>query len=266
MTNPATIYEEWFVPAVFAPLAREVVARTEIAPGARVLDVACGTGIVARTVAPRLGPEGRVAGLDFSPAMLSVARRAAPAGGLSFDWHEGSALDLPFTDGVFDVVFCQMGLQFFPDRARAIAEMHRVLAPGGRVVLTTWRGLDRHPFPAALARVVQERVGSPALGMPFVLGDPAIVADLLRQAGFSDVSVEPVEIVADYARPREYVALQIRASSAGIAALQGLPAAELDTIIAAIESDMAAPVREATEGDRLRFPMFGIVTRGKKSY
>lgn len=265
MTDPATIYEDWFVPAVFAPLARKVIAQTEIAPDARVLDVACGTGIVARVVASRLGSDGRVVGLDFSPAMLAAARRYAAAEDLEIEWREGSAQDLPFGDGSFDLVFCQMGLQFFPDRARAVAEMHRVLAPDGRAVLTTWRGLDRHPFPAALAHAVRERLNSPALGMPFVLGDPAVVAGLLRDAGFANVSVEPVEIVADYARPREYVPLQIRASAAGIAALQGLAAAELDAMIAAIEDDMAAPVREVTEGDRLRFPMEGIVARGTRA-
>ncbi len=265
MSDPATVYEEWFVPAVFAPLARSVIGVTEVPADARVLDVACGTGIVARMVASRLGPEGRVAGLDFSPAMLAAARRAATADGLEIEWREGSAQDLPFDDGAFDLVFCQMGLQFFPDRPRAVAEMHRVLAPGGRAVLTTWRGLDRHPFSAALAHAVRQRLNSPAFEMPFVLGDPAVAAGLLQDAGFGGVSVEPVEIVADYARPREYVPLQIRASAAGIAALQGLPAAELDAMIAAIEDDMAAPVREATEGDRLRFPMHGIVVRGTKA-
>lgn len=262
MGDPAAIYEEWFVPAVFAPLARAVIDDTEVAPDARVLDVACGTGIVARTVAARLGPEGRVVGLDFSPPMLAAARRAAEREGLSIAWREGSALDLPFDDGVFDLIFCQMGMQFFPDRARAVAEMRRVLAPGGRVVLTTWRGLDQHPFPAALARAVQERVGSPALGMPFALGDPSVLAGLLQDAGFADISVEPVEIAADYARPEEYVALQIRASAAGIAALQGLPAPELEAIVAAIAADMTGPVRAATEGNRLRFPMYGIVAGG----
>ena len=81
MTDPAAIYEEWFVPAVFAPLAREVIARTDFPADARVLDVACGTGIVARMVAARLGAEGRVVGLDFSPPMLAAARRAAASEG-----------------------------------------------------------------------------------------------------------------------------------------------------------------------------------------
>src|SRR5688572_5521057 len=109
MTDPATIYEDWFVPAVFAPLARKVIDQTEIAPDARVLDVACGTGIVARLIAQRIGAQGRVVGLDLSPAMLAVARRAAASAGLSVEWHEGSAEALPFADSTFDLVFCQMG-------------------------------------------------------------------------------------------------------------------------------------------------------------
>ena len=264
MADPATIYEEWFVPAVFAPLAREVMAETAIPPDARVLDVACGTGVVARLIAAQVGSEGRVVGLDFSPAMLAGARRAAAAEGLDIDWREGSAQKLPFADGAFDLVVCQMGMQFFPDRPHAVAEMHRVLTPGGRVVLTTWRGLDHHPFPAAVARAVQDRFNSPALAMPFVLGDPAVLTELVQNAGFADVSVESVAIVADYARPQEYVALQINASSAGIPALQGMPAAERDALIAAIADDLTAPIREATDGDRLHFPMHGIVARGTK--
>src|SRR5688572_26129723 len=111
MASPAAIYEEWFVPAVFAPLARAVIGATDLPPDARVLDVACGTGIVARTVAGMPGFGGRVVGLDFSPAMLAVARRAAECEGLEIEWRQGSALELPFEDGAFDVAFCQMGMQ-----------------------------------------------------------------------------------------------------------------------------------------------------------
>jgi ubiquinone/menaquinone biosynthesis C-methylase UbiE len=264
MTDLATIYEEWFVPALFAPLARAVLGQTAVPPRARVLDVACGTGIVARNVARQLGPGGSVAGLDLSPAMLAIARRAATAEGIDIAWHEGSALDLPFADGAFDLVVCQMGMQFFPDKPRAVAEMSRVLAPGGRVVISTWRGLDRHPFFAAFARSVRHRFGSPAIETPFSLGDPAEVAALLLEAGFRDVSVEPVAIEADYARPEEFVALQVTASAAAIPSLQGLAPEEREALIAAIREDMAEPVRQATRGDRLRFPMEGIVTGGRR--
>ncbi len=136
MTDPATIYEEWFVPALFAPLARQVLADTDVAAGARVLDVACGSGIAARTAAPRVAPGGSVTGLDANPAMLAAARRAA-ADALEIDWRQGNAEQLPFPDGSFDLVLCQMGLQFFPHREQAVAEMARVLTPGGQVVIST---------------------------------------------------------------------------------------------------------------------------------
>src|SRR4051794_15567511 len=152
MTDPAALYEDWFVPAVFAPLARKVLASMEIASGAQVLDVACGSGIVARTAAPLVGPSGRVVGLDANPAMLTVARQAAPEAGLDIEWEEGSALELPFADRCFDLVLCQHGLQFFPDRLKSLTEMRRVLVPGGKVAIMTWRGLDRHPLFAAFAR------------------------------------------------------------------------------------------------------------------
>src|SRR3954468_24179080 len=154
MTDPANIYEERFVPAMFALLAQLVLATIGMQPGTRVLDVACGSGIVARTAAPLVGSSGQVAGLDANPAMLAVARQAAAADGLNIEWRVGNAQSLPFADRSFDLVLCQHGLQFFPDRLAALTEMHRVLAPGGRVAIVTWRGLDQHPLFAAFARAL----------------------------------------------------------------------------------------------------------------
>jgi len=100
-----------------------------------VLDVACGTGIVARQAAPLVGADGQVVALDMNPAMLAVARALPAPSGATIHWREGDAMDLPFEDGAFDVVLCQHGLQFVPDRARAVREMRRVLAPGGRALV-----------------------------------------------------------------------------------------------------------------------------------
>jgi ubiquinone/menaquinone biosynthesis C-methylase UbiE len=261
MSNAAAIYEEWFVPALFAPLARDVLDHTDIPAGARVLDVACGTGIVARTVARRMGPTGRVIGLDLSPDMLAIAQQAAQAEELEIAWQEGSAEDLPFADSAFDLVLCQMGLMFVPDRARAVSEMHRVLTSGGRVVISTWRGLDQNPFFATLVRAARRHFDSPALEAPHALGDPAALAILLQEAGFSHVSVEPVLIEASYARPESYIALQITAMAAAIPELQRRDAAEIEALIAAIGEEMAEPVRQSIIGDRLRIPVQGIVAR-----
>ena len=264
MTDPATLYEAWFVPAVFAPSARQLLDRVAIAPDARVLDIACGSGIVARTVARRLGPAGRVIGLDASPAMLAAARRASEAERLAIEWREGDAQELPFADASFDLVLCQHGLQFFPNRARALAEMHRVLAPGGHVAVATWRGLDQHPFLAAYVRAVRQRFEAAALEAPFALGDPARVAALLLDAGFRDVSVEPLAFAAEYAEPERFVEYQTQAAAAVIPALNDLTAAELDALIGAVRGDLEALVRAATAGDRLRIPTRGIVARGRR--
>lgn len=265
MTDPATTYDAWFVPAVFAPLAQSVVAHTAISSRARVLDVACGSGIVARTVAKQSGFTGSIVGLDLSSDMLAVAEGSSAAEGRTIEWVQGSAQELPFPDASFDLLFCQQGMQFFPDRQGAVNEMARVLASGGEVVITTWRGLDQNPFFADLARAVHERSGSPALEKPFSLGDPGEIGALLLGAGFAQVSVEPVTMTTDYTHPEEFVARQIRASAAAIPALQALAPSELDDLIASVAGDFRDAVEGAIFDGRLQVPMQGIVARGVRA-
>src|SRR5438477_104942 len=123
------VYERDLVPAVFGAWAPRVIALATPKPGDRVLDVACGTGIVAQRVAERLGAAGQIVGLDLNPAMIAKARSIAPA----IDWREASVMAMPLPDASFDIVYCQLGLQFFPDRPAALQEMRRVLAPQGRL-------------------------------------------------------------------------------------------------------------------------------------
>ena len=132
------VYERELVPAVFGVWAPILVELAQPGPGERVVDVACGTGIVARIAATRVGPTGAVVGVDLNPGMLSVARSVVSTDSRSggpLQWQEASADKLPFPDGSFDVVYCQLGLQFFADRAAALREMRRVLGPGGRLAL-----------------------------------------------------------------------------------------------------------------------------------
>ena len=129
-----------------APLAADLIAVGELGAGERVLDVACGTGIVAQLAAEHVGPTGIVAGLDINPGMLAVARSMTPQG-VAIDWREGSAESLPFAGSEFDAVFCQLGLQFFSDKAAALREMRRVVAPDGRVLVST-----SGPIPSSSAR------------------------------------------------------------------------------------------------------------------
>src|SRR4026209_321228 len=123
MDNPAETYERYMVPVLFAPSAERMVELARPRPGQRVLDVGCGTGIVARRAAARGGGHGHITGLDASPGMLAVARAAAGREQRSIEWREGRAEALPFSDGEFDLVLCQYALMFFTAPSAALAEM-----------------------------------------------------------------------------------------------------------------------------------------------
>src|SRR5690606_3682483 len=187
--NPAADYERYFVPAIGAPLATDLVRRAALRPGERVLDVACGTGIVARLAAQEVGESGIVKGLDVNPGMLAVARSATPT--TSIAWHEASAEATPFPDASSDVVLCQMGLQFMLDKTAALREMRRVLVPGGRLLLNV-PGPTPRLF-TIMGEALARHVGPEAAGFVhhvFSLHDTAEVRDLVSEAGFDDVSVE----------------------------------------------------------------------------
>jgi SAM-dependent methyltransferase len=178
----ATAYEALHVPALFQQWAGRLLDTIEIRSGDRVLDVACGTGVLARAAATRVGPTGMVVGIDPSPGMLAVARRLAPA----LEWRQGAAESLPFADQSFDAVVSQFGLMFFADRRQALREMARVLAPGGQMAVAVWDALENSPaYPIEVALL--ERIAGPraadALRAPFVLGDRRELAALFASAG-----------------------------------------------------------------------------------
>lgn len=180
--DAARAYESLFVPALFGQWARRVADAAQVKPGNRVLDVACGTGVLAREISARTGPTGYVAGIDPGAGMLQVAKELAP----TVDWHRGAAESMPFEDGLFDAVVCQFGLMFFADRNRAIREMLRVTAPGGRMVVVVWDALGSMPAYAAEVALLERLAGleaADALRAPFVLGDREALDALLVGAG-----------------------------------------------------------------------------------
>jgi ubiquinone/menaquinone biosynthesis C-methylase UbiE len=149
-------YERCAARYILGPWAPLLVNAARPAAGERVLDVACGTGVIARIVAERVGPSGRVIGVDLNPGMIRVARSLPAPIGAPIEWLERSALDLRLEDASFDVVLCQQGLQFFPDKALALREMRRVLDHGGRLALSVWKGVGayHHAVGDALARFI----------------------------------------------------------------------------------------------------------------
>jgi ubiquinone/menaquinone biosynthesis C-methylase UbiE len=179
------IYERILVGPLFRPFAEQLVARVAPHRGDSVIDVACGTGIVARVAREQLGPQARIVGVDVAPAMLAVARTVDQ----TIDWRQGNATSLPVdATEQFTVLTCHQGLQFMPDKPAAIREMRRVLAAGGRIAIATWSSLEDLPGMHELNAVVERHVGR-IVDSRHSFGDSNALKHLLVEAGFDDVLV-----------------------------------------------------------------------------
>jgi SAM-dependent methyltransferase len=184
----AEAYEARFVPAIFADWAPPLLDAAGVHAGQSVLDVACGTGVVARAAADRVGPSGTVTGLDLNEAMLAVARRLRP----DLAWQQGDAADLPFPDDTFDVVLCQSALMFFPDPTRAVREMGRVCRPGGVVGAQVYSSLDDQPAYGPWVHMVARFAGPEAvslLGTYWVHGDLDVLTARFEEVGLDVAAV-----------------------------------------------------------------------------
>jgi len=205
----ATSYQDQVVPALMEEWAPRVAAAADIRRGDRVLDVACGTGVLTRAAASRAGPGGAVTGLDRNPGMLAVASRLSPP----LRWQQGTAEALPFPDQSFDAVVSQFGLMFVPEPAAALREMMRVLVPGGRLAVAVWASLDDTPAYAAEVAVVERLAGSAAgaaLRAPFVLGNAERLAELCLAAGITGATVALQQGRGRFPSVRDMVELELR--------------------------------------------------------
>jgi SAM-dependent methyltransferase len=186
--DPAEIYDELFVPALFAQWGPRVTEAAAVRPGQRVIDVGCGTGVLACAVADQVGQKGYVVGLDPNAKMLAVASRKPR----NITWQLGRAEELPFDDFSFDVVVSQFALMFVESQSAAIAEMVRVLRPGGRLAVAVWDSLDQVPGYLALAELLGELFGDDVAGAmqaPFTLGNRGELLRLFAGAGASGAEV-----------------------------------------------------------------------------
>lgn len=188
------VYERELVPAVFGLWAPILVDMAQPKVGERILDIACGTGIVARVSAARVGPTGTVAGVDLNPGMLTVARALGTTDdAASIQWHEATADRLPFPDSSFDIAYCQLGLQFFADRGAAVREMRRVLSSKGRLALMVWCGINESPGFQSFAEVLERNISLAAatiMRAPFGLTDANELSGLVTAAGFQNITVQ----------------------------------------------------------------------------
>jgi ubiquinone/menaquinone biosynthesis C-methylase UbiE len=198
------IYEKHMVPAIFGLWAPDLVDSARVRPGERVLDVACGTGVVTRVIAERVGPGGRVVGLDSNPDMLAAARTAPSQSNI--DWLVENAMSMSLLDQAFDAVVCQQGFQFFPDKVAALQEMRRVLVPGGRLALSVWRSVDQSPAFRILRDHLARRLGPEKAALrPFGLPDGQAIGAMISSAGFRDVKVRAEVKISRFQSPQHMV-------------------------------------------------------------
>lgn len=219
------------VARLFTPWARDLIDRLAPPPGCAALDVACGPGTVSRVLAERVGRAGRVVATDISPAMLEIARsKPIKAECATIEWLDAPAVPLPMSDSAVDIVTCQQGLQFFPDKVGALAEMRRVLRSGGRAGVAVWTRVEDQVFGYlrdAIANVVSHEIAERYRG-PFLLtGEDA--ADCARMAGFENVNLERVTLPALLHGGSQELFATLRASGVApdIAALEDSERADL---------------------------------------
>jgi ubiquinone/menaquinone biosynthesis C-methylase UbiE len=211
--SAAELYQRYLVPGITAKWADDLVHRARLRGGEEVLDVACGTGVVARLAASKVAP-GHVTGLDLNTGMLAVARGVLNDRA-SVNWMEGSALDLPFPSGHFDVVLCQLGLQFFPDQSRALREMRRVVRERGRIALSVYSPIERTPGANAFVSALDEVLGPEASRIKrgeHSFASPAQLEKLLGDAGFGTVDVQTVVQTIAFPSVLDYVRFQLLAT------------------------------------------------------
>lgn len=255
--NAAEVYARQLVPAMFAPWVPGLLELAALRPGERVLDVACGSGVVAHAAAARVGRAGRVVGLDVNGALLAVAAALPPegadaAGRATVEWLEADALAMPLPDAAFDVVLCQQGLQQLPDPLAGLREMRRVLRDGGRLALSVWSRLEGSPGMAALVAALERHVGTAAANnrrAPFALADAGRLRELLVGAGFGAVEVRTLVEPARFASPEALVEAQLAATP--LATLGALD----DAARAAVNREVRAACAPWLDGARFSVPM-----------
>jgi ubiquinone/menaquinone biosynthesis C-methylase UbiE len=224
-------YDRYLGPLLLAPYARDLAQRLPIHGLTDVLELACGTGIVTQAIRERLGEETRLVATDLSEGMLKVAQTKTMT--KKVEWKVADATSLPFKDNSFDMVVCQFGVMFFPDKEKAMKEAFRVLRPGGRILFNTWDKIKYNDFPRVAQSVIAQMFeNNPPefYNIPFSYFDHFEIRTLLRGTGFNDIALSTIEMK-----------VQGDAADAAKGAVEGNPIAD------EIKSRLGKDIKEATE-------------------
>jgi ubiquinone/menaquinone biosynthesis C-methylase UbiE len=267
MTSPESaplsfpeMYERFLVERLFQPFAESLLDRLEPPKGSRLLDVACGTGIVARTARRRLGPDAMIVGIDVSPGMLDVARRTAP----DIDWRVGDATQLPLLAGeAFDSVVCHQGLQFMPDKPAAIREMHKALVRGGRVAVATWRPHRDIPMFGELHAVAEKHLG-PIVDHRHGFGEAEPLRALLEDAAFRDIQVATESRTTRFEDGSVFIRLNTMALVGMSSRAKGMADEEKARVAEAIVADCAPVAARYATGTAIEFRNATNLAIGRK--
>jgi ubiquinone/menaquinone biosynthesis C-methylase UbiE len=252
-TTAAEAYEQHMVPGMFLRWAQIFVERAAPRPGEYVLDVACGTGIGARLAAAQVGPTGKVVGLDVDPGVIEVARRISGDSTTPMEWHCASALEMPFENGSFDLVLCLQGLQFFPDRLKGFAEIHRVLKPSGRLVASLWGPLESNKGHHAVVQALERQQADAAPAKRACsFSNPEDIRRTAEQAGFAKIEIKTEDGVSQFASLQSFLDGMTRGSPSTRHAVAKLSADARERFVHDVREALAPCV---VGGGVLAYPM-----------
>lgn len=254
--SPAQMYEKYIVQSTFVPWTPILIDLAKPQPGEHVLDMACGTGIVARHLAPIIGKKGKIVGVDISPSMLQVAQTIAKKQGLEAEWIEAKGENTGLPDHSFDLIICQQGLQFFSDRKAGVKEMLRVLKPRGRAVVSVWTSLENHQIWEAVCRSESKHLNIPLsqVSTPWTMGNAKELNILFENAGFKEIEIKTETELVRYPSADTFIELSLAAAVAMMPHL-AQDEAKKANLIEATKKDTEHILQEYNTANGLIFPM-----------